>query len=426
MVIGILGGVAFLGGCSQEIGSQSVVRVPGDVATLQEAADLVAPDGLILVGSGTFRESLELHTEGVTVRGADRNLSVIDGEGMRTNGIVATGAGITIENLTVINHLLNGVLVTGMTDKDGHGIGSGSNGYNRLDPEEFPAVPGYAVRNVTVSGNGLYGIYAFNRTNGLIENNYASGSADSGIYVGQCRDCQTVVRGNVAELNAIGLEMANASGTYVISNRFSNNRIGASIQSNYQEALVPQTNAYVVGNVFDQNVAQDTPEAAEGGFGIGVGFAGVQDSVFARNVVTGNASFGLGVTSSQDVSSQGNKVAENVFADNAVDVAAWSTSQADLGPNCIEVSADSKTFPEPFPQALTCQGDARIEQLEVPRGVTSPAGISFLEVSKPTSQPSLTFAELESGFGRFEGVDVPDIDVIGVPTPDLLKEFSQR
>ena len=62
--------------------ASSLVRVPQDAATLTEAANLVAPGGTILIGAGNYPEQLLLDTPDVTVRGADRNATVIDGRAM--------------------------------------------------------------------------------------------------------------------------------------------------------------------------------------------------------------------------------------------------------------------------------------------------------------------------------------------------------
>ena len=91
-------------------------------------------------------------------------------------------------------------------------MGRGSNGYTKLDTQKFPPLQGFRVSYVTASNNALYGIYAFDAQHGVIEQSYASGSADSGFYVGQCKPCDIVVRGNVAERNAVGYEGTNASG----------------------------------------------------------------------------------------------------------------------------------------------------------------------------------------------------------------------
>ncbi|MFI0977808.1 hypothetical protein ACH4SP_12460 [Streptomyces sp. NPDC021093] len=57
-----------------------------------------------------------MKTDRVVLRGTDRNKVVVDGEFRRGNGITVTGAQSVVENLTVRNHLVNGVLFTGVTD----------------------------------------------------------------------------------------------------------------------------------------------------------------------------------------------------------------------------------------------------------------------------------------------------------------------
>ena len=87
--------------------------------------------------------------------------------------------------------------------------------------------------------------------------------ADSGLYVGQCKPCHIVVRNNVAERNAVGYEGTNASGDMtVVGNRFVGNRVGATTDSDHQEAFLPQNGSTMVGNVVADNNQADTPEQA--------------------------------------------------------------------------------------------------------------------------------------------------------------------
>ncbi|WP_144391856.1 parallel beta-helix domain-containing protein [Pleionea sediminis] len=65
-------------------------------------------------------------------------------------------------------------------------------------------------------GNGAYGLYPLNCTNVLIENSFARGSADAGIYVGQSSDI--VVRRNVAKENVAGIEIENSFNADVYDN----------------------------------------------------------------------------------------------------------------------------------------------------------------------------------------------------------------
>ena len=61
-----------------------------------------------------------------------------------------------------------------------------------------------------------YGIYAFDSADGLFEHSYASGSPDSGFYIGQCRPCDAVIDQVVAERNALGYSGTNAGGSLQI------------------------------------------------------------------------------------------------------------------------------------------------------------------------------------------------------------------
>ena len=107
-----------------------------------------------------------------------------------------------------------GVLFTGLHDENGPSAPT-ADGYQKWDPQQFPPLQRFRIDHVTAFNNGLYGIYAFDSQHGVITDSYASGSADSGFYVGQCRDCDILVTGNVAERNAVGFENANASDSLV-------------------------------------------------------------------------------------------------------------------------------------------------------------------------------------------------------------------
>lgn len=115
----------------------ATIRVPSQAATINAALDRSRPGDLVLVSPGVYHESVRIRTERVILRGTDRGSVVIDGQGRRANGVTVTAPGVSVENLTVRNHLLNGVLVTGMSDGNG-GLARGSNGYRHLDPAEFP------------------------------------------------------------------------------------------------------------------------------------------------------------------------------------------------------------------------------------------------------------------------------------------------
>ena len=312
----------------------TVLTVPADVPTITDAADRIAPGGLILIEPGTYTEAVVIDTPDVTLRGLDRNAVIIDGEGIRPQGVLVIADGVRVENLTVTDHVFNGVLVTGL-HVGGEAQAHGVDGYETLDPAEFPPIQRFSIRNVTATNNGLYGLYAFDAQHGVIADSYASGSADSGIYVGQCIECDVVVSGNIAEANAIGLEIANASDSVVVvGNRFSGNRVGLTLISNYREAFEPQRSNTIVGNLIAANDNPESPAQADGAFGIGIGIGGGQTNVIQANTVTGHQ-VGIAFSSAEDIPAIGNSVDANDLTGN--DLAAWdaSTARAPAEGNCF-------------------------------------------------------------------------------------------
>lgn len=416
-------GLALLAGCGSgtgDGGKQQVVRVPADAATITEALTKVSDNGLVLISPGVYREAVTVEVPGVTLRGTDRNQVVIDSEGVRPSSVLVTADGVTVQNLTVKGATFYGLLVTGMP---GGGTGRTDGGYTKLDPDKFPPVQRFRVDHVTANNNGLYGIYAFDAQHGIIENSYASGSADSGFYVGQCRQCDITVRGNVAERNAVGFENANASDSvYVVGNRWSGNRVGMTMISSYQEAFVPQRGNTVAGNVIVDNTAADSPAQANGGFGIGVGVSGGQDNVFTKNLITGNPQAGVLINNAEDIPAKGNKITDNKLSGNGVDVADSSTSQGPSSGNCVQGSPQPSVLPASLAKARCPTGSAAAAGVDADKlpAVTVPPGVSFLKVAVGPQQPNLT-GDLDKVGGALPAtVGAPDTAGISVPPADLL------
>ncbi|WP_082465977.1 right-handed parallel beta-helix repeat-containing protein [Agreia sp. Leaf210] len=387
--------VATLSGCAVDgspsgptTASSSTVRVPADAATIQQAVDEVPEGGLVLVSPGTYTEEVTVATKNITLRGLDRDGVIIDGEGLRANGIQVIADGVRVQNLTVTRHTFNGVLVTGMHDENGpqaHNL----TGYQKLDPEKFPPLQRFEVDHVTASNNGLYGIYAFNSQNGVLSNNYASGSADSGFYVGQCQNCAILVSGNVAERNAIGYENANASDSVVVTgNRFSGNRVGLTLLSWYQEAFVPQRGATVVGNVISDNNSADSPAQAQGGFGIGVGLSGAQSDTLERNIIAGNSVSGVQLSNTEDIATTGTRLTDNALSGNGVDVADVAAPRSPTSTTCITPDTGLGLLPADLAASCSAGASAGVPTSALPQ-VQAPAGVSFLKVGRPVPQPNL-------------------------------------
>ena len=94
-----------------------VLKVPDAYATIQAAVDAAKPGDLVLIAPGTYNEAVQVETDQLTIRGVDRNTTVLDGQLKLDNGIRVVGAkGVAIENLTATNYTKNGFFWTGVDE----------------------------------------------------------------------------------------------------------------------------------------------------------------------------------------------------------------------------------------------------------------------------------------------------------------------
>lgn len=438
LCLGTLSLIACAGGDADSAGGsrgegEPLVLVPKDASTVTAAVAQVAEGGLILLAPGTYAEEVLVDKADVTLRGTDRNRVIIDGEGTRPYGIVATAPGVSIENLTVTSATFYGVLVTGLADENGP-IARGADGYEPEGANAFAPLERFTIDHVTATNNGLYGLYAFNANHGVIRESYASGSADSGIYVGQCERCDILVTGNVAEHNAVGFENANASDSVVVAgNRFSHNRVGMTFISNYQEAFAPQRENTIVGNLVSENTSSDSPEHADGAFGLGIGVSGGVLNLFERNRVANNPGAGLVFSNTEDLAALGNQVRATAFEGNGVDLLNISADRAPARANCVDDTAVSQM---PEHAIAPCVGTGIAEsqaelQNAAPQPSTSnlpevvvPPGVSFLRVGDPPAQPGLDVVSERPTIVP-SAVEMPSLERFGVPEPDFLSERAR-
>ncbi|HVD15107.1 MAG TPA: PLDc N-terminal domain-containing protein [Actinomycetota bacterium] len=266
--------------------------VPEDYRTIQLAVNAAKPGDLVLVGPGVYREEVKVRTPSLVLRGRDRNTVIVDGEFKRANAISVTADGVAVENLTVRNAKVNGVFWTG--------------------------VKGYRASYVTAVNNEVYGIYAFDATDGLFERSWASGSYDAGFYIGQCKPCDAVIDGVTSESNGLGYTGTNAGGNLHIVRSVWRHNVGGIVPNTLDTELLPPFKGVdVVGNLVEGNGSRTAP--ARGlqwsSFGNGIILAGGDDSRVERNLILNHPNHGVLVTPNTDRRfwiSSGNRVRDNL------------------------------------------------------------------------------------------------------------------
>lgn len=348
--------------------------VPQDYPTIQSAVDAAAPGDLILIDRGTYREEVQVSTPGLTLRGVDRNDVVIDGEFQRANGVsVLSADGVAVENLTAINNTSNGFFWSG--------------------------VRGYRGSYLTAVNNAVYGIYAFDSSDGLFEHSFASGSPDAGFYIGQCDPCQAVITDSISEWNGLGYSGTNASSElYIVDSVFRHNVAGIAPNTLDGELLPPFHSVSIVGNLVHDNGNVDAPAlafewAAQGN---GILLAGGGDSYVARNRVLNHPQSGIAIFPMLDANfymSFDHRVVANVVEGSGL---------ADLtlgGPatsgNCFEDNEHTTTMPAGLELTQPCDG------LRLP---------ALFEIGSTTAQLGRLFES---------GLDLrPDVDIAALPHPD--------
>jgi plastocyanin len=318
-------------------GYEDTLRVPRDYPTIQAAVDHVKPGGMVLIAPGVYKEQVTVTTPYVTIRGEDRNRTIIDGEFQRANGIqVIEADGVVIENLTARNHMLNGFY------------------WNR--------VHGFWGSYLTAYNNGDYGLFAYASDDGEFDHSFASGSPDSGFYIGQCDPCGSVITDVIATNNAAGFSGTNASRDLsIVNSEWYGNVAGIVPNTLDSELLAPQHDAVIAGNYVHDNGSTDAPTLAltYPAFGTGILVTGGSGDLVAENLVEDSPTYGILVMPIYDTNLW--LTSDNVVRDNIVrrsGLADLGLGAPSAGGDCFS-NNDFDTSQPPTIQALyPCGGAA--------------------------------------------------------------------
>ena len=210
-------------------GAANVAREPMTItvepgATIQSAVDMAQPGDTIAIPYGTYHERVVVDLSDITLQGIPNEAGdypVLDGQGVLSEGVIASGNNFTVGLLKTINYTDNGVLV------------EGANGVHFHD---------LIAENV-----GTYGVYPVKSTNVLIERVEVTGVDDAGIYAGQCEN--VIVRDSVVYGNVIGIELENTYNGEIINNHAYDNSVGIFVVILPQLTSKISSNTLVSGNV---------------------------------------------------------------------------------------------------------------------------------------------------------------------------------
>jgi len=271
----VIAGLSFVAPSSAHAATHVVH--PGE--SIQAAVDAAAPGDTILVKAGRYRESILVHTNGLTLRGHGNVTLEPPQSGANECLLPGYDVGICVAPASGSYYRVRDVTVTGFRVVGFQG--SGVFGYHTR---------GLKVSHVVSINNSAYGIASFDGTETVFTNNAVTGSHDAGIYVGDSLEANAVVSHNRAWGNALGILVRHSRRVVVSSNESTGNCIGVFLLADGQAGGSGETavvNNTVLANreICTQFDEADFLPILGGG---GIVLAGSQHNVVLHNVVNGN------------------------------------------------------------------------------------------------------------------------------------------
>ncbi|MEU8031597.1 right-handed parallel beta-helix repeat-containing protein [Streptomyces sp. NPDC049099] len=278
---------ALLGAAPASADPQVHVVHPGE--SIQKAVDAARSGDTVLVQAGTYHESVEVTTSGITLRGvgpdtvlqpaADKAGSTekagksCAGQG---NGICVVGAknqpvrGVTVADLTVTGFSKIGVVAVG--------------------------ADGLTVRAVTADKNGQWGIAEERSTRSVYRQDIARSNGDAGLFLANTITAEqgaadtggTVLEQNRLEDNRIGITVRRLRNLTVKQNYITGNCAGVFVVGDENK---PKTGALTVSHNLIERNNKYCAATARLPFlqGSGIILTGAEDTVVTHNVVGANS-----------------------------------------------------------------------------------------------------------------------------------------
>ena len=275
-------------------GIPSIVVHKGE--SIQAAVNKAKKGSIIFIEPGTYLEAIVVSKPGIQLIG-EFSLSgggvTIKNPGDEEDGVSVTdnGDGFTLANVTVKSFEDNGVL---------------------LD-----SVDNFTIWNVTSVDNDEYGIFPVHCNHGIIEFCTVTGSADTGIYVGQSSDVK--IQFNTAYANVSGIEIENSSDIDASFNQSYNNVTGILVDLLPGKQVKTSANIHVHSNhIYNNNhINFGDPEDLASVIppGMGILVLGTDQTTIDNNNITGNNFTGVTVFSTLVLATIAGIPPEQILAD---------------------------------------------------------------------------------------------------------------
>jgi hypothetical protein len=407
-------------------------------STIQGAVNAAGPNDWVLIEPGEYDEAVLVQTPGLKIRGLSRNGVVVDGQNESVpggrNGIeVFKTNNVSIENLTVRNF-----------DRESRDGGNGNEiWWNGGDGTGKIGAEGWHGAYLTAYDTSLlggYGLFVSNSVHGSMENVYASGFNDSGLYIGACRDCDGKVALATVENSSLGYSGTNSGGHLIIERSIFRHNTAGLVPNSLagDDEPPPQDGACNSGentsetptfestkiarctifrnNLFTENNNLTTPgnsTTAAAPWGVGVELVATYADRVEHNIITNNANDGIagfefpngpGPTFFQLA---GNKISGNTFSGNGTTEAAYAGDillEGGLFPtpetaqsvnNCVSGNnLSGPTYPANIQQRWGCQNtttpDPGFESFEYLNMLSAEAAARIQEGQPaPPAQPTM-------------------------------------
>lgn len=215
----VLASVFFIFGVRAEA---SIIRVPGDYESIGEAVEAAEPGAIIIVGSGTYRENINI-TKPVFLRssrGAEKT-TIIAADPKRPALIVQGTSDVTILAFTIKGSHLAGILIEKSKNIKVHHstVTDNENGLLILNIE------GCSIFGNNFDRNHSYGLYLNESSSCSIRSNSISNNGDKGVFIFSSHN--NVISRNKANMNKWnGMLIWSSNNNVIKENRTLRNMFG--------------------------------------------------------------------------------------------------------------------------------------------------------------------------------------------------------